>query len=130
MNAIMLMISIFFSFNVYANDFSNPDTTPLYFCENEFVQAHIFRTPKNQEDQNVIFIEKISAGRAPTPWLEESVSELANKTHTVYTSDHLILKIIQDDSGFMPGTLLVSKSGESTPFELNCQLMYKIKKSR
>ncbi len=127
MKAIMLMISIFFNFNVYASNFSNPDTTPLYFCQNDLIQAHIFRTPKNQ---NVIFVEKISPGRAPAPWLEESVSELTNKTHTVYMSDDLILKIIQDDSGFMPGILLVSKSGESTPFELNCQLMYKIKNPR
>ena len=124
LNTIMAILLALICFNAQAGDFPSPDTTPLYFCQNELLQGHIFR---KAEGQTVILMEEISAGQAPTPWFEENVSEVTNKTQTVYTSEDLILKIIRNDSGFMPGTVLISKNGNTTPFDLSCQLMYKIK---
>lgn len=112
-----------YGFSAHAVYFPNPATTPIYFCNNDSVQAHVYRTPQGQ---TMILMEDISSHRAPTRVLQEKVSELSNKTTTIYTSDDLILKITLDDSGFMPSTLILSKDGQATQSEMKCQIIYKI----
>lgn len=123
MKIIMMILLAVFSLTTYADHLPTSTSTPLYECNHESFRAHIFRKASGQ---NAIFIETMSDHRAPTPWLEENVSELTNKTHTVYTSNDLILKITHDDSGFMPSTLIISSGGTATQSEMTCQWMYKV----
>ncbi len=114
MKTSLVIILTLFSLGAQATETPYPTTTPLYFCNNESIQAHIFR---NEEGQTAILIN----GE------EELVSELTNKTLTVYTSDHITLKITHDESGFMPSTLVFTKDGSATQSNLTCQFMYKFK---
>ena len=99
------------------------DTPRIYFCNNENIQAHIFR--KN-DGQHIIIIENISQHRSPEKVIEGTVSEMSNKFYTIYTSDDVILKMTKDSSGFMQGTLILTIDDKSSKGDLKCQLVYNI----
>jgi hypothetical protein len=97
--------------------------TPIYYCNNQTIQAHIYR---QADGQNVVYMEQKTENRAPEVVINENVNELSNKSQTVYTADDMVLKINHDPSGFMPSTLFVTKNASTNKIDMSCQIVYKI----
>ena len=129
MKIVMMIFSVLlaFSWNVHAFYIPNSSSTPIVFCDNDSLQVHISR--KKDGHKSILMKDITNHHRAPAKLLEENVSELVNKTHTVYTSDEILLKITHDDSGIMPSTLITMKESNPTQTEMTCQYVYQISDS-
>ncbi len=125
MKSVMMIFTALLTFGGAAHAFNMPGAidTQIYYCNNESLQLHISR---NVHDQNSLLMEDISNHRRPSRILEEKVSELTNKTHTIYTSNQVLLKITHHDSGFFPSTLIILNEKTPSQIPMTCQIVYQI----
>ena len=129
MKSIMMIASATFfailtsSLSAYAIYNPGSDSIPIYSCDSESLQVQIL---KKNNGHTMILMETHSDQGQVTTLLETQVSELRNKTHTIYTSDEVILKMTHDNSGFMPSRLIVTQKMNQTQSEMQCQLMYNV----
>lgn len=97
--------------------------TQIFQCDSENLKTKIY---KETEGDSVVVVEAMDETQNAKVLLNEKVTELKNKTHTVYTSDELVLKITHHPSGHMPGTLFVDKEAQLEKVNLECQIVYSI----
>jgi hypothetical protein len=124
MRSSMLFAALFLvGISAHAVFHPGPAKTQVFYCESEGLQTKIYRESAGGAQ---IVVEAVHDEKAPQLLMSEAVTELKNKTHTVYTSDDVVLKITHHPSGHMPGTLFVDKSANLEKVQLECQIVYTI----
>jgi hypothetical protein len=112
-----------FAANAHAVFTPGNGRTQIYYCQAQNLQTKIFHESTGGAS---IVVESLENNKAPQVLMNEKVTELKNKSQTVFTSEGLILKITNHPSGQLPGTMFVDKDSELEKFDMNCQIVYTI----
>lgn len=118
-----MFFAALFLVGINAHAVFNPGVTKsqIFLCQSEGLQTKIYRESARNAQ---LVVESVDGRQAPQILMAEEVTELSNKSHTVYASDDVVLKITHHPSGHMPGTLFVDKSTELEKVNMDCQVVY------
>jgi hypothetical protein len=109
--------------NAQAVFYPGPTKSQVFYCKTEGLQTKIYRQANGAAQ---IIVESVHQESAPQLLMTENVTELRNKSHTIYTSDDVVLKITNHPSGHMPGTLFVDTANDVEKVDMSCQIVYTI----
>lgn len=126
MSSMIFAAALCLSWQAHAIYIPGASKSPVYYCQNKDLETRIFR--ETATDISYVTVEKVHADQTVETVLEEEVNELRNKTTTVYASENLMIKIKHHPSGFMPGTMFVSKQEAAEKINMDCQIVYSIMK--
>lgn len=95
--------------------------TPIYACQGESLAARIYR----QDNGGALVVISHSI-QSKDIIRQEQVTELSSKQQTLFSSDDLVLKVSQNPTGYLPGTMFLDLEGEVSKVKMNCQVVYHI----